>query len=166
MPFKGSGRLGALESGWQVNAIGQFFDGFPFSVSASPGVGDGLTPRAQLVTGENPVLPPGQRTLSHWFKMAAFENPTPGTWGDSGRNILQGPGTKTVDFSIFKDTHLTEATVLQLRAEVFNLANTPQFNNPGATVTSPAIGVVSSATSDVTFHRTERQFQFAAKINF
>jgi len=166
LPFKGKGVLGSLESGWQLNAIGQFFDGLPFSVSSSTPVGDGLTPRAQLVAGQNPVLPKNQRTLSQWFNTAAFENPAPGTWGNSGRNILQGPGTKTVDFSVFKDTHLTESKVLELRAEVFNLANTPQFNNPGATVTSPAIGVVSSATSDVTFQRTERQFQFAAKIDF
>jgi hypothetical protein len=139
----------------------------PFSVSSSSGVGDGLTPRAQLLPGYgNGSLPKGQRTLSHWFNTAAFANPASGTWGNSGRNILQGPGTKTVDFSLFKDTHLTESKVLQLRAEVFNLANTPQFNNPGATVSSPSIGVVSSATSDVTFQRTERQIQFAAKITF
>jgi hypothetical protein len=167
LPFKGSGRLGAVERGWQVNAIGQFFDGFPFSVTSSSGVGDGLTPRAQLLPGYgNGSLPKGQRTLSHWFNTAAFANPAAGTWGNSGRNILQGPGTKTVDFSLFKDTHLTESKILQLRAEVFNLANTPLFNNPGATVGSPAIGIISSATSDVTFQRTERQIQFAAKINF
>ena len=166
LPFKGSGRLGVLERGWQVNAIGQFFDGLPFSVTSSSGVGDGLTPRAQLVAGQNPVLPKGQRTLFHWFNTAAFTNPAPGTWGNSGRNILQGPGTKSVDFSLFKDTHLTESKVLQLRAEAFNLANTPQFNNPGATVGSAAEGVVSSATSDVTFQRTERQIQFAAKVTF
>ena len=167
LPFKGNGKLGLLERGWQVNAIGQFFDGMPFSVSSSSGVGDGLTPRAQLLPGYgNGSLPKGQRTLSHWFNTAAFANPASGTWGNSGRNILQGPGTKTVDFSLFKDTHLTESKILQLRAEVFNLANTPQFNNPGATVGSAAIGVVSSATSDVTFQRTERQIQFAAKITF
>jgi hypothetical protein len=167
LPFKGSGRLGAFERGWQVNAIAQFFDGLPFSVSSSSGVGDGLTPRAQLLPGYgNGSLPKGQRTLSHWFNTAAFANPAAGTWGNSGRNILQGPGTKTVDFSLFKDTHLTESKVLQLRAEAFNLANTPQFNNPGATVGSPSIGIVSSAASDSTFQRTERQIQFAAKISF
>jgi hypothetical protein len=67
-----------------------------------------------------------------------------------------------VDFSIFKDTHLTESKVLQLRAEVFNLANTPQFNLPAATAGTAADGTVSSAGSDITFQRTERQIQFAA----
>jgi len=80
-----------------------------------------------------------------------------------------------VDFSVFKDTHLTESKVLQLRAEAFNLANTPQFNNPAATVGtlnpttglwSNGFGTISSAASESTFQRTERQVQFAAKITF
>ncbi len=159
--------LGGFERGWQVNVIAQFFDGLPFSVVSSSGVGDGLTPRAQLLPGYgNGSLPSGKRTRAEWFNTAAFANPAAGTWGNSGRNILQGPGTKTVDFSLFKDTHLTESKVLQLRAEVFNLANTPQFNNPAATVGSGAFGTISSAASESTFQRTERQIQFAAKINF
>jgi len=132
-------------------------------------------------------LSSGKRTLSEWFDTSAFVSiPLTGTlangqWGNSGRNILQGPGTKTVDFSIFKNTHLTESKVLQLRAEFFNLSNTPQFNNPSATAPTPAAGsttllpnivpgspygTVSSAGSDSTFQRTARQIQLAAKINF
>jgi hypothetical protein len=176
LPFKGSGLLGPLERGWQVNGIAQFFDGLPFSVASGTALGDGLTPRAQLLPGfGNGSLPKGQRTLSQWFNTQAFAIPAAGTWGNSGRNILQGPGTKTVDFSLFKDTHLTETKVLQLRAEAFNLANTPQFNNPAATVGtynpttglwSNGFGTISSAASESTFQRTERQIQFAAKINF
>jgi len=167
LPFQGRGVLAPLARGWQVNAIGQFYDGLPFSVSSSSGVGDGLTPRAQLLSGYgNGSLPKNQRTLSHWFNTAAFANPTAGTWGNSGRNSLQGPGTKSVDFSLFKDTHLTESKVLQLRAEVFNLANTPQFDNPGATVGAGTEGVISQEGSEATFQRTERQVQLAAKITF
>jgi hypothetical protein len=102
-----------------VNAIGQFSDGLPFSVASGTALGDGLTPRAQLLPGfGNGSLPKGQRTLGKWFNTAAFAVPAAGTWGNSGRNSLEGPGTKTVDFSVFKDTHLTESKVLQLRAEV------------------------------------------------
>jgi len=176
LPFKGSGFLGPLERGWQVNAIAQFFDGLPFSVASGTALGDGLTTRAQLLPGfGNGSLPKGQRTLGQWFNTQAFAVPAAGTYGNSGRNILEGPGTKTVDFSLFKDTHLTESKVLQLRAEAFNLANTPQLNNPAATVGtynattgkwSNGFGTVSSAASESTFQRTERQIQFAAKITF
>jgi hypothetical protein len=176
LPFEGSGLLGPLERGWQVNAIAQFFDGLPFSVASGTAFGDGLTTRAQLLPGfGNGSLPKGQRTLGQWFNTQAFAVPAAGTYGNSGRNSLQGPGTKSVDFSIFKDTHLTESKVLQLRAEAFNLANTPQFNNPAATVGtfnattgkwSNGFGTISSAASESTFQRTERQVQFAAKITF
>jgi hypothetical protein len=166
LPFRASGKLNPFVQGWQVNTIFQFYDGFPFSVSASSGVGDGLTPRAQLVANGNGSLPSGQRTLGEWFNPAAFANSAPGTWGDSGRNILQGPGTKNVDFSVFKNTHLTESTTLQLRAEFFNLFNTPQFDNPGATLGAASIGKVSSAGDEPLFQRLERQIQLAAKFSF
>ena len=84
LPFKGSGVLGPLERGWQVNAIGQFSDGLPFSVASGTALGDGLTPRAQLLPGfGNGSLPKGQRTLGKWFNTAAFAVPAAGTWGNS-----------------------------------------------------------------------------------
>jgi len=61
---------------------------------------------------------------------------------------------------------LTESKVLQVRAEFFNLFNTPQFNNPGATAGTSSIGIISGAGSEPTFQRIERQVQLAAKINF
>jgi hypothetical protein len=188
LPFKGKGTLGHFERGWQLNTILNYSDGLPFSVGSSNGVGDGLTPRAQLVPGNgNGSLPSGKRTLGEWFNTSAFVSiPLTGAlangqWGNSGRNILQGPGTKNVDFSVFKNTHLTKAKVLQLRAEFFNLFNAPQFNNPAATAPTPAAGsttlvsnitpgstygTVSSAGSPQTFQRISREIQFAAKITF
>ncbi|MGD0910448.1 MAG: carboxypeptidase regulatory-like domain-containing protein [Terracidiphilus sp.] len=164
LPFKENGLVGGFVNGWQLNTILQYYDGFPFSVSASSGVGDGLTPRAEISgTGS---LPSEQRVLAKWFNTEAFANPAAGTWGDSGRNILQGPGTKNIDFSVFKNTHLTESKQLQLRAEFFNLFNTPQFNNPSATVGTTTFGEVSSAGAEPLFQRLERQVQLAAKINF
>jgi len=169
LPFKGSGVLGPLERGWQFNAIAQFYDGTPFSVGSSTSLGDGQSPRAILLPGYgNGSLPKSKRTLAKWFNTDAFQAPAQNsfTYGNSGRNSLQGPGTKYVDFSIFKDTHLTGSKVLQLRAEAFNLTNTPQFNNPAATAGNTSIGTISAAGSDLTFQRTARQIQFAAKINF
>ena len=167
LPFKNKGAFAGFVNGWQVNTILQYYDGFPFSVSSSSGVGDGLTPRAQLVAGNgNGSLPSDKRTRAEWFNTAAFANPAAGMWGDSGRNILQGPGTKNIDFSVFKNTHLSESKILQLRAEFFNLFNTPEFNNPGATVSAGTFGKVSSAGSEPVFQRLERQIQLAAKINF
>jgi hypothetical protein len=167
LPFQGSGWVGTLERGWQVNGILQFFDGLPFSATSSSGVGDGLTPRAQLLSGfGNGSLPPGQRRIAKWFNTAAFTSPSTGQWGNSGRNILQGPGTKDVDFSVFRDIHLTEKMNLQLRSEFFNLFNTPQFNNPASTAGTTSFGTISSAGSPNTLQRISREIQLAAKISF
>jgi hypothetical protein len=188
LPFTGHGILGHFARGWQLNAILNYSDGLPFSVTSSSGVGDSLTPRAQLAPGHgNGSLPSSKRTLSKWFDTSAFVSiPLTGTlangqWGNSGRNILQGPGTKNVDFSVFKNTHLTESKVLQLRAEFFNLFNAPQFNNPSATAPAPAAssttlvpnitpgsayGTISSAGSPTSFQRISREIQLAAKITF
>ncbi len=167
LPFDGTGWLGHLKRGWQVNAILQYFDGLPFSVSSSGGVGDGLTPRAQLLPGFGKgTLPPSQRTIKKWFNTAAFASAPAGQWGNSGRNILQGPGTKNVDFSVFRNIHLVGPANLQLRSEFFNLFNTPQFNNPSATAGSPSIGTISSAGSPTTLQRISREIQLAAKITF
>lgn len=167
LPFTTYGKLKNVVEGWQLNAILNFYDGLPFSVVSSKAAGDGLTPRAQLLSGYgNGSLPSGQRTRSAWFNTAAFQNFTAPNWGNSGRNSLQGPGTKTVDFSFFKNTPIREGKVLQVRAEFFNLFNTPQFNNPGATVGAGTFGKISSAGSASTFQRLERQVQVAAKLNF
>ena len=188
LPFQTAGRLKQVVEGWQLNAIAQVFDGLPFSVMAANGVGDGLTPRAQLVPGHgNGSLDSGKRTIGEWFDTSAFVTiPLTGTlangqWGDSGRNILQGPGTKNIDFSVFKNFQLAESKLLQFRAEFFNLFNTPQFNNPTAVAPPPsstattlvpnitagsAYGTISSAGSPTTFQRISREIQVAVKFTF
>jgi outer membrane receptor protein involved in Fe transport len=176
--FTGSGILKPVIKGWQVNAILAYSDGIPFSVLAGTNqlnIGDGITPRA-LFTGEsgNGSLPTGQRKLQKWFNTADFSNVgtnwnalpnSTATAPISGRNILQGPGTKNVDFSVFKTIPLHESTNLQLRSEFFNLFNTPQFNNPNSTV-GTGFGTISSAGSPTTLQRISREIQLAAKINF
>jgi hypothetical protein len=178
LPFTGSGILRPVIEGWQVNAILSYSDGIPFSVFAGTNqlnIGDGITPRA-LFTGAsgNGSLPSGQRTLQKWLNTADFSNvgtnwnTVPGSTATapiSGRNTLQGPGTKNVDFSVSKTIPLHESTNLQLRSEFFNLFNTPQFNNPNSTV-GTGFGTISSAGSPTTLQRISREIQLAAKISF
>lgn len=167
LPLKAAGKMNLLVHGWELNTILQYYSGFPFSVNASSGVGDGLTPRAEFVgTAGNGSFSSGQRALGEWFNTADFANPAAGTWGNTGRNILEGPRTRNVDFSVFKNTPLAESKTLQLRAEFFNLFNTPQFDNPGNTVSAATFGEVSSAGDEPLFQRLERQVQLAAKFTF
>ena len=51
-------------------------------------------------------------------------------FGTLGRNSLIGPSFHQFDLSLYKDTHLTERLVMQLRFEAYNLFNHPTFANP------------------------------------
>jgi carboxypeptidase family protein len=188
LPFRTSGRLNHAVGGWQVNAILQYFDGIPFSVTSANGVGDGLTPRAEFIGASgNGSLSPDKRNTHEWFNTSDFVSIpltgplANGQWGNSDRNILQGPATKNVDFSLFKNLQVAESKALQFRGEFFNLFNTPQFNNPSATApspaptattllpniaSSPAFGTISSAGSPTTFQRISREIQVAVKFTF
>jgi len=160
LPFKSSGHLKQAVEGWQVNTIAQVYDGLPFFFTGGA-IGDGLTNHADV----GAVACAGKATST--YKGNVYCVPSAGDWGNLGRNSLRGPGTKTVDFSVFKDFDLPKAMKLELRSEFFNLFNTPQFNNPTSlAVGSSTFGLTSSAGAPITFQRTSRDIQFAAKIIF
>jgi hypothetical protein len=163
-----------IAGGWKLNSIMTFQSGSPFSVTSSTnteGSGGG-TQRANLA-GDWHVANPGPDL---WFNPAAFAVPATYTYGTSGRNIVVGPGTQQIDLSLFKNIPLRmrEGMRLEFRAEVFNLFNTPQFNNPnesGATATAASIGIPTAGKLNVAgnpafFQRTSREIQLALKLYF
>jgi hypothetical protein len=113
-------------------------------------------------------LPSGERSVQEWFNIAAFSTPPTLQFGDAARNSLQGPPTRQLDFSAFKNFALGEGSPrsLQFRAELFNIFNTPQFNNPGVTIGAPGAGAITSAGSPYTFQRLSREVQLALKLYF
>jgi hypothetical protein len=144
--------LRLLAGGWQMNGIMILESGTPFSVFAGQDRSlDGVGADRANLTGD-PTLdsdrPKGERIL-RYFNTAAFTTPDFGTYGNSGRNILRGPGYATVDFSILKNFVTpwfgSEGANLQLRAEAYNLFNRVNLNNPITTLTSPQFGRITSA---------------------
>ncbi len=172
---KGKGFLGSIHgvsdilvSHWQLNGIvtlmsGQYFS--PVSGTNTLGAGSG-TQRPDAIRNGN--LPASERTPTHWFDTAAFTTPGAYLFGNAGRNTLEGPGTKQADISLFKrfDLGANERRYLQFRAEFFNIFNTPQFNNPAATIGVNTAGTISSAGDPYSYQRTSRQIQLALKLYF
>jgi hypothetical protein len=150
-----------LISGWQLAGITSFQTGQPFSVTyTAPGSQVyGASGRADRVPGV--PLYPAHKSNAEWFNPAAFAAPAPYVFGNSGYNQLWGPHYQNWDMNLEKNTKLGERYRLQLRGEVFNIANHPNFGVPSAAVNNPAsLGVISSVVNE------NRTVEFAAKFNF
>lgn len=155
-----------LVGGWQLNNIATIQTGLPFTPvmqTSSLNTGTGTQFPNRIGSGE---LPSDQRTIDHWFDASAFVAPGQYTFGNSGRNILYGPGTKQVDVSLLKTFQIKEQSRLEFRAEAFNVTNTPQFNNPNASIGFSGVGKITSAGNPQVYQRTSRQIQLALKLYF
>jgi hypothetical protein len=157
-------------SGWQTSGLLTWQDGLPFGITvgrdnSADGISGGAFDRPDL-TG-NPSLPGGRSTaakLHEWFNTAAFTQNAPGTYGNSARSFLRGPGFANVDFSLIKLIPIAlgparETQRLEFRAEFFNVFNHPNFGLPDAGMTDPNFGQILSAGSP-------RIIQFALKFVF
>jgi hypothetical protein len=150
--------------GWRINSIETFSTGAPFTpVMVSSLLNSGNTVQWPNRIGSGNLDNP---TIGAWFNTADFVSPGNYVFGNSGRNILFGPGTKQFDFSAFKDFAFNESGSrrLQFRAEAFNVLNTPQFNNPNAQIGNPAAGTITGAGAPLLYQRTSRQVQLALKL--
>jgi hypothetical protein len=157
-----------VAGGWQANGILTLSSGPAFNLTTreqSCGCGtDTTVVRPDLVAGKNPNdAPSGGRTPDLWFDTSAVTRPTPGTYGNLGHYSNYGPGTANLDFSLFKDIPLSERYRLQLRAEFFNLTNTPQFrtDNIGNQQGASNFGRINE-----TLPGTERHIQVALRFQF
>lgn len=86
--------------------------------------------------------------------------------GTLGRDALTGPGFVNTDFSVTKNTKISERFNLQFRAELFDVFNHPNFGNPVLTTTSSAFGVMQSTHFPTGDFGSSRQVQFALKVQF
>ena len=156
-----------LLGGWQFSAISTLLSGFPFTPQAGQNrSGDGNTrnPDRPSVNGafSGPVILGRQ---SGWYNPNAFVLPAPGTFGNLGRGVFEGPGLANLDLSLFKNTAITEKTALQFRAEFFNVMNHVNLGTPNATVFS---GAATNAAAGLitTLATPPRQIQFGLKLVF
>jgi len=154
------GITGGILANWQVNISGYWQSGLPFTVTnAAARMNTGGADRPDMVG--NPELPSGEQTLAHWFNTAAFVPQAQFTPGSTPATVMHGPSNRLAGLSIFKTLPLSGPTSLQLRMEVYNLTNTPNFANPNSALGNPAFGTISSTGNSI-----PRQMQFAVKFLF
>jgi outer membrane receptor protein involved in Fe transport len=186
--FNGSGPTRWLAGGWQLNGIISLYSGQAFTpyLSYDPTNTGSGGPRPDLVGnpysfsnaavgfnyGNNggatqDCATATSQNINCWYNPSAFALPplAPGqtfttTFGDATRGSLRGPAFYNTDFSIFKDFKFKESSQLELRGEIFNLFNTPQFALPNNLVDTPNAGQITS-----TLHNS-RQIQVSVNVSF
>ena len=160
-----SGAAGRAINGWKVSGIGNWRNGFPFSIysgvdNSFSGVG---SDRADFIGTSLAAAKLGSRPhgeeIQEWFNTAPFVPNAVGTFGDSGKNILRGPRYFNVDFALIKSIPIVERVSTQFRAEFFNSFNNVNFASPGNTVGTPSFGVITGAADP-------RILQFSLKVIF
>jgi len=166
----GSGAANAILGGWDTNGILTLQTGLPFTPQLQTSVSNSGGSRPDR-NGSGKLDNP-DRAL--WFNTsfntsgAVWSVPQQFTYGNGGRNILYGPGTKQLDISLFKSFRLSEGKDrrLEFRTEAFNAFNTPQFNNPNSSIGFSGVAQITSAGNPPVFQRTSRQIQMALKLYF
>ena len=156
-----------LGGGWQVNGITNIRSGLPYSVSCNcdPFGYGANTAYADTVPGVS-RRPANYNLPANQLNAAAYIAPQKFTWGNSGRNSVYGPSAFNFDFSLFKNFRVREHLTLQFQAETFNIFNTPQFNNPLATLGGTGFGESFGTLGTLDGFGTNRQVQFALQLMF
>jgi hypothetical protein len=154
------GPLSQILGGWQVSGFFTAQSGSPIGFTMNSGANlnaPGNTWRPN-VSGTPNVLDnigPGQL----WFDTSVFSAPPNNTWGNAARNgVLDGPNYINLDATIaklFSVGHIKG----EFRADIFNLPNTPHFNNPNGAFGNTSFGQITGAFG-------ERSMRFGLRLMF
>jgi len=174
--YMNHGVAGTLIGGWNLGTIYSMASGSPVDIldgTCRSNIGASCMDRPNAVPGVSSQL--SHPTKLEWFNVQAFALQPQYTFGNSGKNTVIGPPLFSVDTTLDKDFRFTERLNMQLRLDVFNLFNHPNFGSPGNGLTadhldpngvpipgSGGFGTVTSLNPGVSM----RQLQLSAKIIF
>jgi hypothetical protein len=150
-------------TGWQVTGVTTVQTGSPINITDTKGASlfgstasranwaPGATAETATLSGRT------EDRLTKYFNTSAFV--TAGQfWGNTGRNILRGPGQSNFDISLTKITPFMESRNIEWRMEVFNVLNHPNFSNPSGSMTSAGFGTITTTVANA------RLIQFGLRV--
>ena len=167
---RGTGNLwtSRLLGNWQISGIETLQTGLPFTpqLGYNPSNdGDSRNPVRPSWSATNNGQPLILGGPTEYFNTSWFTTPLTGTYGNVGRNVLQGPGLVETDLSLAKRILFTERWNLQFKAEFFNIFNHTNFNTPNTIVFTAANSAPSPTAGQITStSTTSRQVQFGLKL--
>jgi hypothetical protein len=162
LPFakNSSGLLKAIAAGWQAGSIFTLVDGTPANVGQIGDLAQIELSSSPDATGISPFLE--NPTAAHFWNRDAFNWTNPELqyrYGTAGRSILFTPGTFSWDFSMIKNTRISERHSLEFRFEAFNFPNHPNWNLPARDSRQTNFGEITTA-------KTMREMQLGLKYSF
>jgi outer membrane receptor protein involved in Fe transport len=139
------GVWGVLANDWTATILATLQSGVPIAVTQATNfnafAGFGVQ-RPNLVG--NPSLPADQRTPSEWFNTAAFALAPQFAIGSASRNPVRGPSYRNVELALMRRVPIGHDAI-ELRAEIFNVLNTPALGPPAAVLGAANFGTITSA---------------------
>jgi hypothetical protein len=166
----GGALVDALAGGWDLSSIITAQSGIPFTVTSAS---DFSNTNSGNPRPDRTCSGVGKKSLTNWFDQscfttanleAALANGTP-RFGNSGRNIIKGPGLVDLDASLIKRFSILEKVNSEFRVETFNLFNHPNFNLPGTTIGTSSVGIISN-TVPLGSAGYSREIQLGMKVTF
>jgi hypothetical protein len=157
--------LNQVMGGWQVSGITTISSGNWLTIT------DGNGNFSNSTGGQRPDLVSGQSAngkpcvAGTFFNTCAFTDPPLGSFGNAGRNIVQGPGFQVWDMSLLKVFPIREKSRVEFRAEFFNLPNHTNFTPSCAYCASP-LDMASGSYGFTTSAKSPRQIQFGLKFYY
>jgi hypothetical protein len=141
-----SGVAGAIANDWTITGLITLQSGVPLPVTQATNFNAfaGFGVQRPNVVGD-PSPPAGQRSVNRWFNTAAFELAPAFTIGTSSRNPVRGPSYRNVALALIRRVPLWVGSTLELRAEIFNLLNTPLLGAPNAVLGAANFGTITTA---------------------
>ena len=155
-----------LGSGWEIGAIASVRSGLPVNITTNVPDDYGTPQRPNYASEANrsSIRARNYGAPSNQFNAAAFITPPSSSFGNVPRNAGVGPRFAQVDFSLVKQTPLSEKWNMQFRTDLFNIANHPNFANPDGNTTDPNFGRSSQTIGSTVGTGTSRQIQFSVKL--
>jgi hypothetical protein len=140
------GAAAFLLGGWQVNSVASLQTGLPVTPTANATVLNAPN-SSNFADCLGPVRKIG--VPERWWDRSALADPNqvdPRTprFGTCGSGVLRGPGVINVDAGLFRRFRLSERIDIAFRAEVFNVSNTPHFDDPAANISASNFGVIGA----------------------
>jgi outer membrane receptor protein involved in Fe transport len=167
LPFAGN----RLKEGWEISLIEQTQSGNPLNFHTSNAAFTGsanLRPNVTgiPVTGYSPATNGSAAAITYIQNPSVFVNQG-NAFGDLGRNAITGPGFSNLDFSLAKNTKINEKFKLQAKVDAFDFLNQVNWANPGLTVGSSTLGLITTGTRfPAGDFGTSRQIQVSMKLLF